>query len=75
LIPKFQGLGREGLKFGGLGLKGLGGLGLGGLGGLGHEGLGGLEFESLVLDPFVSDSRLDLEGSGLEIFLGFDLGW
>jgi hypothetical protein len=75
LIPKFQGLGREGLKFGGLGLKGLGGLRLGGLGGHRHEGLGGLEFESLVSDPFVSDPRPNLKDSGLEIFLRFDLGW
>jgi hypothetical protein len=59
MIPKFQGLGCKGLRFGGLGLVGLGGLG--------HEGLGGLEFE-----PLVSDPRLGLGGSGPKMFLGFD---
>jgi hypothetical protein len=37
--------------------------------------LGGLEFESLVLDPSVSDRRPGLGGSKPEMFLGFDLGW
>ena len=63
MITKFE---SSILKFQGLGLKGLEfeGLGLGGLDTI------GLKFESLVLDL-----RLGLEGSGLEIFLGFDLGW
>jgi hypothetical protein len=55
LIPKFQGIGCKGLKFGGL--RGL--------------GLRGLEFESLVSDPFISDLRVGLGGSGPEMFLGF----
>jgi hypothetical protein len=55
LIPKFQGLGCNNLKFGGLRLT-------------------GLEFESLVLDPSVSDLRPGLGGSRPEMFLGFDLG-
>jgi hypothetical protein len=51
------------LKFQGLGLKGLG---FGGLDPIGPE------FESLVSNPSVSDLRLGLGGSGLEMFLGFD---
>ena len=59
-IPKFQGLELKGLKFRGLGLGGL--------------DLIGLKFESMVSDPFVLDPRPGLKSSGLEMFLGFDLG-
>jgi hypothetical protein len=60
-IPKFQGLRLKGIEFEGLGLGSLDPI--------------GLKFESLVLDPSVSDLRLGLKGSGPEMFLGFDLGW
>jgi hypothetical protein len=61
LIPKFQGIGFKGLEFEGLGLGGLDPM--------------GLEFEFLVSDPSISAPRLGLEGSGPDMFLGFDLGW
>ena len=60
LIPKFQGLEYKGLGFVGLEPGGLDPI--------------GLEFESLVLDPSVSDSRHGFGGSGPKTFLGFDLG-
>ena len=58
LILKFQGLSYKGLEFEGLGPKGLDPI--------------GLEFKSLVLNSFVSDPSPNLEGSGLEMFLGFN---
>ena len=61
LIPNFQSLGYKSLEFGGLEPGGL--------------YPRGLKLESLVSDPSISNLRHGLEGSGLEIFLDFDLGW
>ena len=60
-IPKFQGLRLKSLEFKGLGLGDLDPI--------------DLKFESLVSDPSVLDPRPGLKGSGLKMFLGFDLRW